>query len=294
LKAETTIEGLKSGIIKDTKLLEIYQTELKTIVIDTLIDNQLVAANTELGAIRRLYSETQRTISTLEAEKKALEDRIKKALEGERILKERKAFLIDTDIVLTNWQYIAKMLNPDKIPALELDMVVDSIDGEATRNIKPFLEGRYSFHTETQKPGKKATVDKFDIIIHDAETGQSFSMFYTNPGNKAFYSDCYIKALIRKRNERQQRSYSPIIYDEADGPVNPLRVKAYYEIQQEYFRNEKVILVSQKDITASYVEKIFNIEEMKGDGAEKEVQKSYSPELYVKVVTPKNIEEMES
>jgi len=263
LKAETTIEGLKSGIIKDTKLLEIYQSELKTIVIDTLIDNQLVAANTDLGAIRRLYSETQRTISTLEAEKKALEDRIKKALEGKEKLTKKKGAMAETEMNRDDWQYIAKMLNPDKIPALELDMVVDSIDVEATRNIKPFLEGRYSFHTETQKPGKKATVDKFDIMIHDAETGQSFSMFYTNPGNKAFYSDCYIKALIRKRNERQQRSYSPIIYDEADGPVNPLRVKAYYEIQQEYFRNEKVILVSQKDITASYVEKIFNIEEMK-------------------------------
>ena len=263
LKAETTIEGLKSGIAKDTKLLEIYQSELKTIVIDTLIDDQLVAANAELGAIRRLYSETQRTISTLEAEKKALEDRIKKALEGKEKLTKKKGAMAETEMNRDDWTYIAKMLNPDKIPALELDMVVDSIDSEATRNIKPFLEGRYSFHTETQKPGKKATVDKFDILIHDAETGQSFSMFYTNPGNKAFYSDCYIKALIRKRNERQQRSYSPIIYDEADGPVNPLRVKAYYEIQQEYFRNEKVILVSQKDITASYVEKIFNIEEMK-------------------------------
>jgi len=88
-------------------------------------------------------------------------------------------------------------------------------------------------------------------------------MFYTNPGNKAFYSDCYIKALIRKRNERQMRSYSPIIYDEADGPVNPKRVKAYYDIQEEYFKNEKVLFTSQKDISTSYAQKVFNIEEMK-------------------------------
>jgi len=125
------------------------------------------------------------------------------------------------------------------------------------------LEGRYAFHTETQKQGDKKSVDKFDVLIHDNETGKSFSMFYTNPGNKAFYSDCYIKSLIRKRNERQMRSYSPIIYDEADGPVNPIRVKAYYDIQQAYFQNEKVLIVSQKDISASYVEKVFNIEEMK-------------------------------
>ena len=88
-------------------------------------------------------------------------------------------------------------------------------------------------------------------------------MFYTNPGNKAFYSDCYIKALIRKRNERQQRSYSPIIYDEADGPIHPKRVKGYYDIQEAYFKKEQVIITSQKDISTSYVEKVFNIEEMK-------------------------------
>jgi hypothetical protein len=263
LKAETEIEGLEAGIIKDQELMKSYNKDLAGIVIDDKIEFLLKITEKFLDNIRNLYSKISKTISTLEAEKKAIADKIEKAKKEEKELKTKKENLSVSEANHTDWTYIAKMLNPDKIPALELDIILDSIDAEATRNIEPFLEGRYSFHTETQSQGKKTTVDKFDVLIHDAESGLSFSMFYTNPGNKAFYSDCYIKALIRKRNERQQRSYSPIIYDEADGPVNPIRVKAYYDIQQAYFKTEKVLIVSQKDISASYVEKVFNIEEMK-------------------------------
>ena len=263
LKAETAIEGLEAAIKKDNVLIQSYNKELIEIIIDTEIDSILLTAEDELSNIRKQYTDTKSNISTLVAEKKSIEDRLKKAKEGAQELKEKKGKLLTSEVNKNGWNYIQKMLNPDKIPALELDIVATKIDEDATKNIEPFLEGRYSYHTETQKPGKNSTVDKFDVMIHDAETGQSFSMFYTNPGNKAFYSDCYIKALIRKRNERQMRSYSPIIYDEADGPVNPKRVKQYYDIQQAYFKDEKVIIVSQKDISASYVEKVFNIEEMK-------------------------------
>ena len=263
LKAETAIEELTAGIKKDQVLLNSYNADLEDIIIDNNINHLLKITTKFLTNIRNLYSKVSKNISTLEAEKKAIKDRLEKARKGEEKLEESRVLLTKTINIKIDWTYIAKMLNPDKIPALELDIIVDSIDTEATRNIKPFLEGRYTFHTETQKQGDKKSVDKFDVLIHDGETGKSFSMFYTNPGNKAFYSDCYIKALIRKRNERQMRSYSPIIYDEADGPVNPIRVKAYYDIQQAYFQKEKVLIVSQKDISASYVEKVFNIEEMK-------------------------------
>lgn len=263
LKAETAIEGLQAGILKDRVLLETYNKELTGIIIDPTIGFTLKITEKFLNKIRNLYSKVGKNVTTLEAEKKAIADKLEKALKNKEELKTKKADLAISELNHKGWTYIAKMLNPDKIPALELDIILDSIDAEATRNIEPFLEGRYSFHTETQSQGKKTLVDKFDVLIHDAETGKSFSMFYTNPGNKAFYSDCYIKALIRKRNERQQRSYSPIIYDEADGPVNPKRVKFYYDIQQAYFQDEKVLIVSQKDISASYVEKVFNIEEMK-------------------------------
>lgn len=263
LKAETAIAELEEKLKESYTLLDHCKKDLHNIIIDDEIDFLLPKSEEKLATARRVYTEIKSDISTFEAEKKAIEDRLEKAKKGKQELEDKRKKLLTSEVNKKNWNYIAKMLNPDKIPALELDIILDSIDVEATRNIKPLLEGRYSYHTETQKQGDKKSVDKFDVMIHDGESGKSFSMFYTNPGNKAFYSDCYIKALIRKRNERQMRSYSPIIYDEADGPVNPIRVEAYYNIQEAYFRDEKVLIVSQKDISTAYVKKVFNIEEMK-------------------------------
>jgi len=263
LKAESVIKELQISITKDNNSIAEYEKDLIEIIIDNEIDDLFTTTEAALTAKRKEYTESVSAYSTLEAEKKALNDNLEKAEKSAADLITKQDTLKIEEVEKIDWVYIAKMLNPDKIPGLELEIILDTIDTEATRNIEPFLEGRYSYHTETQKQSNKALVDKFDVLIHDAETGESFSMFYTNPGNKAFYSDCYIKALIRKRNERQMRSYSPIIYDEADGPVNPIRVKAYYDIQQAYFKNEKVIFVSQKSISSSYAQKEFNIEELK-------------------------------
>ncbi|MGB3150171.1 MAG: hypothetical protein WBB27_05865, partial [Maribacter sp.] len=115
--------------------------------------------------------------------------------------------------------------------------------------------------TTTQENG----VDKFDIFVIDRSTGQELSLFEYNPGHKAFFSDAYIKSLIRQRNSRMQRSYSPIIFDESDSPIKEDRIPMYYEINRKYFEkdNSKVLVVSQKDSAVNYMNKIINMEELK-------------------------------
>jgi hypothetical protein len=98
--------------------------------------------------------------------------------------------------------------------------------------------------------------------VHDGATGQETSFFKRNPGHKAFFADAYTKALIKRRNERQHRSYSPIIMDEADAPVQHDRVGMYYEMQERYFNSTeaKVLVVSQKD--QAYIQNYVNMEDV--------------------------------
>jgi hypothetical protein len=144
-------------------------------------------------------------------------------------------------------------------------MFLDVIDLEATENIEPFLDSKYAFKTLTQEEGKKAKVDRFDIIITDRETMKELSLFSWNPGHKAFFSDAYIKALIKKRNERMSRTYSPIIFDESDSPIKEDRIPMYYEMNRKYFErdNSQVLVVSQKDSAVNYMAKVININDLK-------------------------------
>jgi len=211
---------------------------------------------------RNELSGWQHKKATLEEQLRAAEEKLKKSEEMQEKLEADRDSLSTVTADAEAWQKISRMLNPDKVPALELELVLDAIDSQATENIEPFLDGRYSYQTRTQDENG---VDRFDIIVHDNETGKDFSMFFVNPGNKAFYSDCYVKALIDQRNRKMKRSYSPIISDEQDAPISPERVSMYYDIQRTYFENreETVLVVTQKkEVALAYIQSHVRVKEL--------------------------------
>jgi hypothetical protein len=161
-----------------------------------------------------------------------------------------------------DWDYIARMLQPSKIPAIELELVLDSIDAEATRIIESYHESRFSFTTETQQQGKAGSVDRFDIRIHDNETGKEKSFLENSPGQKAFFADAYTKALVRQRNERMMRKYSPIIMDESDGPIQPELISSYYEVQRRFWTDSRVLVVSHSPTSHEYIDQSIEMEDI--------------------------------
>jgi hypothetical protein len=117
--------------------------------------------------------------------------------------------------------------------------------------------------TETQGAGKAGSVDRFDIVVHDSETGDARSFMKFSPGQKAFFADAYVKALVRQRNERAHRSYKPVIMDESDGPIEPGLVADYYEMQRRYWMDCPVLAVSHSPASHEHIEYSIDIEELK-------------------------------
>jgi hypothetical protein len=257
--AADNIERLNKVISDAKKTIKTLDTERSHIIIDNTV-------NDRISEKERLLSEARKDYENLRVEIEGNNQRIKALKEKLSAIETQKNTIKTLQDEIKNsgvedWKYIAKMLGSDKIPALELDMVLASIDAEATRNIEPFMEGRYSFRTTTQEKG----IDRFDILVTDLETGMEVSLFVKNPGHKAFFSDAYIKALIRQRNQRIDRSYSPIIFDESDAPIKENWIPMYYEINQRYYEkdNATVLIVSQKDSATNYMSNVIQIEEVK-------------------------------
>lgn len=227
----------------DRLLLECEQLSTE---ISRAVSDELVVAECKLQSLQTQYA-------TLNTEIARKDERLKALLKDRERNEQRKSDLVETCEALATatadveaWRYISRMLNADKIPALELSMVLDAIDADATRNIAPYHDGRYTFRTVTQSMGKAGVVDRFDIMIHDAETGIERSYLGHSPGERAFFNDAYVKALVRQRNAKGNRFYSPIISDEADGPVHPPLVPAFYDMQERYYADQdvKVLVVS--------------------------------------------------
>lgn len=260
-EAEAKIIQLEKEIKDGTKKIDELLRESDLIILDDTIEPLLRETERKIESSRADWNEKKADLIRSEESLKSLERDLIDLNAKIKEIEELKTSISSLKEAEQDWKYIASLFGSNKLPAFELDVIIDSIDKEATRIIEPFLGGRYSYRTTTQENG----VDKFNIMLHDRETGEEFSMFFTNPGNKAFYSDCYIKALIRKRNEISMRSYSPIISDEADAPIKDNRVRQFYEIQNREAerRDEKVLIVSQKtEVVQAYISNVINMEDL--------------------------------
>ena len=180
----------------------------------------------------------QRELATIDARIASMQERIVGLrTQQQAILKAQGD--AELSALAERWKYISAMLQPSKIPALELELLLDSIDAEATRIIEPYQGARFASAQRRRAKGRQG-VDRFDIMVYDSESGDSRSFMKFSPGQKAFFSDAYVKALVRQRNERSNRSYAPIIMDESDGPIQPELIPEYYEMQRRYWTDTPV------------------------------------------------------
>lgn len=257
-----------SQVIAELKnTLDTYAEEGKRLAEETYninndIDSHVNKKQEELNDIRSELDDKNRLSASMQAQTEQINQNIIKAEKDAEKLDDIKCRIEKKSIDSGEWSAVAALLNPNKIPAIEMEIMLSSIDTLATDVLSEFLDGRFSFRTETQQEGKQGTVDRFDIKIHDNETGIYKSFLEHSPGEKAFFSDAYVKALIRKRNDRMLRSYSPIISDEADGPIEPGRIPEYYDIQRRYFKSEKVLVISHNPASHEHIKNQINIKEL--------------------------------
>lgn len=259
-KAETTIATYKE------KIRALQDEESQLMSKKYQIDADAIVKVSEAQAVVDDLLNKHRDLTSNKASLKANIEQAKvnlaKAIEVSGKIKQARDDVSKNSADRDDWDYIARMLQPSKIPAIELELVLDNIDAEASRVIEPFHESRYSFRTETQQQGKTGAVDRFDIRIHDNETGREKSFLENSPGQKAFFADAYTKALVRQRNSRMMRRYDPVIMDESDGPIQPELISSYYEVQRRFWTDNRVLVVSHSPTSHEYIEQSINMEDV--------------------------------
>lgn len=216
---------------------------------------------TRYEELRKKYSDAKEAKGSAETVLKTKVDLLEKiALEKLDIEKKEREIEKERES-LVSWEKIEWLLAPNKIPAVELELVLDQIDSIATANLTPYRDGRYSFRTSTQS----ATADKFNILVYDAVEGSERSFLQFSPGEKAFLNDAYVKALLSIRQQKASIEYSPVIYDESDEPIKPSRVAEFYRMQENFYQGKpiNVLIVSHQPDAKQFLSSNVSIEELK-------------------------------
>ena len=259
-----SINAQISALEEKEKNIITLEAEIKTLgeqeknisveVIDITAErNRVDEINNKLRLERITKDMAEKTYLQLEAQIKAAQNNI---AEAERLTDENKADMLQLD----DWKYCAEILRPNKIPAMELDAVLDTIDRKATDNLRGYRNGRYIVMTETQKEGKKSVVDKFDIIILDCETGTSKSFKNFSVGEKSFILGAYNNALLDIRKGKNNIDYFPIISDEQDAFIDKNNRAEFYKMNE----TKDMLVVSHSPDIDNFIENKININDIVG------------------------------
>lgn len=216
-----------SAIEAELKILSDMEGAISVNVIDTSADEAEVSKIN----IDAIFAENEEKDSyKLWADTNANLTQAKNNLsEAEKIKAETEA----DSARLKDWEYCADILAPSKIPAMELEAVLNIIDTKATEYLKPYRNSRYIVMTETQKEGKKSVVDKFDIKILDTQTGEIKSFKNFSVGEKSFILAAYNNSLLDIRKNNANINFYPIISDEQDAFIDKDNRAAFYSMQGE-------------------------------------------------------------
>lgn len=260
---KTEAEMIQNEILPSLeKQISELTAERDAIKIETI---DITKEKTELSAARARLQEITDEISKTEAQITQLKQQLADNATRRAELDKRESMLASQLNALKDWQYLADMLSASHLPAMELDAVLDTIDTQATQNVSLYRDGRYMYRTLTQKDGKSSVIDKFDIIVHDGETGEDKSLLKYSVGEKSFISDSYVKSLVNVRKTRTKTEYNPVISDEADSFIEISKIPDYYEMQKNYYGSgSRVLVVSHSPDAGNYIQNHIDMKEILG------------------------------
>jgi exonuclease SbcC len=192
--------------------------------------DELAQAEKDFKAAEQAHLEAQRAVDRLvllQSQQQALATRqVACQTQTQRIEKE-----------LSHWVLFAKCMGSDGLIALAIDDAGPALSALANNLLKACDGGRFTVSIQTLLENqKKEQKEGFDVVVHDAESGQSQSVTLMSGGEKVLIEACLTRAIALYLAQGSGRSYTTLFSDEADGPLDIDRKRIFMAMKREVLR----------------------------------------------------------
>jgi DNA repair protein SbcC/Rad50 len=138
---------------------------------------------------------------------------------------------------ITIWTLLAKALSNDGVIALSIDDAGPSLAALANDLLLACYGPRFSVSIHTLVDTAKGEArEGFDILVHDADTGQSKSVTLMSGGERVWVNEALTRAIALYLAQNSGRRYETLFCDEADGPLDPQRKREFMAMKREVLR----------------------------------------------------------
>jgi exonuclease SbcC len=135
------------------------------------------------------------------------------------------------------WSLFARCMSNDGLIALAIDDAGPALSGLANDLLLACYGPRFTVSILTLvETGKGEQREGFDIIVHDAESGDSKSVGLMSGGERVWVNECLTRAVALYLAQHSGRCYDTLFSDEADGALDPERKRMFMAMKREVLR----------------------------------------------------------
>lgn len=206
------------------------------------MDRQIAASREAGAAIAGRIEALIRQESTLVAER----ERLDAELAGLPVAEAKAQALSDQ---IAQWKLLAKGLGNDGVIALSIDDAGPAITQIVNDLLLACYGPRFTIAIQTQTElanGEKREGFAIDVIDADNDSTKDFSVM--SGGQKVWINECLTRGIALYRAQDAQQPFQTLFTDEADGPLDPERKRAFMKMKREVLRiggYEREFFISQ-------------------------------------------------
>lgn len=209
------LQGLPAAL--DPFMLTDAESELKSASDEVVNVESLIATN--LGSIARLEI--------------TINDAIKKVDDAQG--SKDRATRIENEIAY--WALLAKAFGNDGIVALSIDDAGPTLSSIVNDLLQSCFGSQFTISILTQTETAKGEMrEGFDIVVHDAKSGESKSVTFMSGGEQVWINEALSRGIALYLAQNSGIQYETLFSDEADGPLDPDRKTQFMRMKREVIR----------------------------------------------------------
>lgn len=201
----------------------------------------------------------QESLAALQCQQRALAERQAAA--------QRRSLRIES--AMGDWTLLARCMSNDGLIALAIDDAGPALSGLANDLLLACYGSRFTVSILTQvETAKGEKREDFDILVHDAESGESKSVRLMSGGERVWINECLVRAVALYLAQTSERRYETLFSDEADGALDPDRKRMFGAMKREVLRlggYRREFFVSQTPELARMADAVIDLEALRTD-----------------------------
>jgi exonuclease SbcC len=225
----------------------------------------------QIERVQRGVVEAQRALVTTEATyvKAVRDQQAGEELRRRKAVSEERLTALDTRMRRIEdqvgvWVLFAKCMSNDGLIALSIDDSGPTLSSLANGLLLACYGPRFTVSLKTLvETAKGETREGFDIVVHDAESGEAKSVTQMSAGERVWINESLTRAIALYLTQNSGRHYETLFSDEADGPLDPERKRMFMAMKREVLRiggYKQEYFVSQTPELAAMADVVIDLE----------------------------------